>query len=272
MSIQTHLTKYDYYDLSLEEDMPESQPQINLSDLLKSVLKQHYILQGWFVTGNLAIFPPTPNDMYRYLAPDIALFKGVVLSAAEQRNLSSWRMAEPNRPAPTVVFEISSKETWPNDLDPKPHHYGHLGVREYFAYDPQHFWQNATTQLRGWRYPNGIIEEIQPNETGWLWSDELDSWLVPDGEFLRLYDPNGNQRLTLEEAADEQKESAKRQEKLARRRENAAKRRAEMERAAKEAERAEKEAALAAKEAALQREQALLEKLRKANIDIDSLR
>ena len=188
-------------ELFLEEDMPESQPQINLSDYLRGVLKYLYRLENWFVTGNLGIYPPTNTYPFRYLAPDIALFKGVVLSEAEQATLISWRMSEPNRPAPTVVVEISSKETWQQDLDPKPEHYRQLGVKEYFAYDPQCYWQGATTQLRGWRYSTGIVEEIQPDpQENKLWSAELDSWLVADGVYLRLYDQQGKLRLTGEEA------------------------------------------------------------------------
>jgi Uma2 family endonuclease len=227
MSIEPQL--HEEYTTFLEEDMPESQPQINLSDYLRAILKHLYRIEKWFNTGNLAIYPPTHNYPFTYMAPDVALFKGIVLSDAEQADLTSWRMSEPNRPAPTVVFEISSKETWPLDLNPKPSHYQLLGVQEYFAYDPQRYWQGATTQLRGWRYIDNNIQELQPDTQGRLWSSELNSYLAPDGPTLRLYEPDGTLRLTVEEAER------------------------------------------AAKEAALRREQILLEKLRKANIDPDSL-
>ncbi len=206
MSLRTRLIEEDYI---LEEDVPESQSQIDLSDYLRSVLKQVYALEKWFVTGNLAIFPPDNSYPFRYLAPDIALFKGVVVSAEEKRTLSSWRMAEPNRPAPTLVIEISSKETWPQDLDPKLQHYGLLGVREYIAYDPGNFWQ-LEINLKGWRYENGLPQEIEPNEYGWLWSNELESWFIAEGSYLRICDKDGNPRPTVEEAALEQAEADRR--------------------------------------------------------------
>ncbi len=267
MSTETQITEI-YYDNEpfLEDDLPESQPQIDLSDYGRDVLKYKYATEGesGFVTGNLAIFPPNNTYPFRYLAPDIAVFNRVVLNEAEQKNLSSWRMEKANRPAPTVVFEISSKETWTQDLDPKPTHYGLLGVREYFAYDPIHLWQGATTQLRGWRYSNGLAQEIPPDQRGWLWSIELDSWVVPDDVYFRLYDRQGNRRLTAEEAYYQRAEI----ERAAREVEF---QRAETERAAREVEFQRAETERAAKEAAILREQAILEKLRKANIDLDSL-
>jgi Uma2 family endonuclease len=247
MSIKPQVAENDEW--FLEEEMPESQAQINLSSYLSELLKYRYKLEGWFVTGNLAIFPPDNSYPFRYIAPDIALFKGVIVSEAEQATLTRWNMAEPNRPAPTVVFEISSKDTWQQDLDPKPSYYHLLGVREYFAYDPQGYWP-GDRRLRGWTYANNSIAELEPDDRGWLWSAELESYLVPDGPYLRLYDREGNIRLTEKEAANLQ---------------------AELERAAKEAERAAKEAALQQAEAERAALQALLEKLQRNNIDPDNL-
>lgn len=262
MSLKPHIE--DYEDTIALEEMPESQPQIDLSDYLRDLLKYLYLVAGWFVTGNLAVFPPTKNYPFTYLAPDVALFKGVKVSEQEKARLNSWLMRKPNRPAPTVVFEISSKETWQQDLEAKPEHYQLLGVKEYFAYDPQGYWQNATTQLRGWRYTNGVTEELKVDKRGWLWSEELESYLVPDGVYLRLYDQDLKRRLTKDEA-DEQRANA------AQARAEAEYARAEAERIAREFERERAETERKVKEAALQREQALLEKLRRANIDLDNL-
>jgi Uma2 family endonuclease len=198
MSIQTDLNKDSLF---VEEDMPESQSQINLSRYLMAILQYLFRLEHWFVTGNLAIYPPNDKPYpFMNVAPDLAVFIGTVLTPEEQVSLTSWRMSEPNRSAPDVVFEISLEGTWPQDLDPKPTFYGLLGVKEYFAYDPQNLWRGATSQLRGWRYVNQQPREVVPDARGWLWSEVLDSWLVPDGPYLRLYDAALNIRLTGEEA------------------------------------------------------------------------
>ena len=43
---------------------------------------------------------------------------------------------------------------------------------------------------------------------GWLWSAELASWLAQDGALLRLYDRDGQLRLTEGEAERTAKEAA----------------------------------------------------------------
>ena len=42
--------------------------------------------------------------------------------------------------------------------------------------------------------------DMVANPAGWLWSEHLESWLVPDQAFLRLYDRHHQLRLTGEEA------------------------------------------------------------------------
>ncbi len=91
---------------------------------------------------------------------------------------------------------------------------------------------------------------ILPDEDTSLWSRELDSFLVPDEQMLRLYDANHQLRLTEAEA----EAAARWAEAQAR---WAAERRARM-----EAE---------ARRAAEQRANALLEKLRSRGIDPDLL-
>src|SRR5213083_347209 len=108
MSIKPHTESLEHL---FEEDMPESQPQINVSDDLKDVLKHSLQAKDVFITGNLAIYPPDNTYPFTYITPDIEIFP-VALTEAEQATLNSWQMSETNRPAPTVVFEISSAGTW----------------------------------------------------------------------------------------------------------------------------------------------------------------
>jgi hypothetical protein len=89
-----------------------------------------------------------------------------------------------------------------------------MGVKEYFAYDPNdpQYWRDKSRRLRGWRLSGDQLQELKPDERGWLWSEELDSCLGADGEFLRLYDKPGNMRLTkaeTEQAAKEAERTAK---------------------------------------------------------------
>jgi Uma2 family endonuclease len=195
-----------YYDRHpTEEDlMGESAAQTDLIHYLRDVLTVLYLSQTWFIACNLNIYM-TGKYKEAPIVPDLAVFKDVVLIRTQRLQLRSWKMWQTGRPAPSVTFEISSDTTWLKDLEDKPAQYAKLGVTEYFAYDPNEpqEWRDKTKRLRGWRYQasdTGIdIIELSPNEQGWLWSDELDSWLVPDVEYLRLYTKDKTRRLTAAE-------------------------------------------------------------------------
>ena len=206
--------KYYYESHPTKEDlMGTSLAHSRLVHYLMNLLEWYYRVERWLIGENLQIYQTTEYKEYP-LAPDVAVFKGVVISAAEERRLRSWRIQE-GRPAPTVVFEIASQETWKEDLEPdkKVGSYGRMGVKEYFAYDPHEprVWTKEyhQTRLLGWRYLDGNPQPLKADERCGLWSEELESWLVPDEGFFRLYDQNGKMRQT--QAQDtEQREMAER--------------------------------------------------------------
>jgi Uma2 family endonuclease len=237
-------TEYELY--AEEEEMPESNLQLVLMIYLIGVLKYWYADEGWFVGGNLMVKPPDATQYtrsFKSLSPDVLVCHGVVLSEAEEQALTSWDMNEPNRPAPSVVFEICSNSTWQIDLDRKPGWYGQIGVREYFAFDPQQFWRGSNVHLRGWRYVNGLPMELETDERGRLWSVTLDSYVVPDGIRLRLTDRRGRQRLTEKEASEVAQREAERARRKAEREARAAQQARQQAEQRLEAERLAKEAA-----------------------------
>jgi hypothetical protein len=110
-----------------------------------------------------------------------------------------------------VVFEIASEETWKKDVAEKPLKYALMGVQEYFFYDPDDSstWKHTQRRLIGWQFykATGAITEMLPDQEGRLWSQHLDSFLVPDGMYLRLYDSFWQRRLTGEEARTQEAET-----------------------------------------------------------------
>ncbi len=220
-----------------EEKVSESDPHSSLIRYLMAVLDWLYRVTGWYHNTDMGIFQPG----YYPVSPDVALFKGLVLSEEERASLTSWALVLPNRPSPTVVFEVASEKTWREDVeaDKKPLRYKQMGVREYFTYDPypNQVWREATTRLRGWRYDASVEgisgQELELDEQGRLWSEELESYLIPDGTKLRLSDREGRLRPTademaaLEGAARREAEERARSEEAARRKEEAARRKEE---------------------------------------------
>jgi len=187
-----------YYDFHpTEEDlMGETSVHAALVRYLMEVLAWLFDGQPCAVHENLNFYQ-TPHWRECPLAPDIAVIKGVDFG-----HVRSWRVGKTG-PAPQVVLEIASEETWKKDLNEKPMQYMLMGVQEYFAYDPNMPALRRNSQrLFGWHLDKReqAIRQMPVGLDGRLWSFHLDSFLVPDTSSLRLYDRNRQLRLTRAEA------------------------------------------------------------------------
>ncbi len=120
-----------YYDShSTEEDL---MGETSLHSVLIRYLMG--VLRGLFPDATCAIyenlnFYRTSDANERPLVPDIALIKGTAF-----HHTRHWRVGR-HGPAPQVVFEIASEETWQKDIEEKPSKYAAMGVQEYIYYDP----------------------------------------------------------------------------------------------------------------------------------------
>ena len=247
-----------YYDSHpTEEDlMGETSLHSRLVRYLMDVLQHLFRGHPCAIHENLNFYQTANPEEYP-VAPDIAVIKGI-----EVPDPNSWRVGKTG-PAPQVVFEIASKETWLKDLEEKPAVYAQMGVKEYFAYDPNKRPLRPTLtggrRLFGWQVDaeRRSMRELPVRADGRIWSFHLESWLVPDGKYLRLYDNQGSLRLTRAEAEAKEKEAAIRWAEAEAREKEAAMRQAQA-----EARRAE--------EMSRQKE-VLAEKLRSLGIDPDQL-
>src|SRR5260370_21394719 len=88
----------------------------------------------------------------------------------------------------------------------KPGKYASRGVQEYFAYDPNEppIRRGGAPRLMGWRLDTQRREmvEMGANSEGWLWREQLESWLVTDESYLRLYVLEHHLRLQGEHSQD----------------------------------------------------------------------
>src|SRR5947209_385891 len=195
--------RYDYYPT--EEDlMVDSTLHLDLVLYLVLVLRWLFEEQTCGVYANLNFYQTSDSEEYP-LVPDVAVIKGLA-----PQKVQSWRVGVTG-PAPQVVFEIASPKTWLKDLQEKPARYAHMGVSEYFAYDPYErpFLKNSSQRLFGWRL-DARTREMRPmplHSDGSLWSIHLESLLVPDGEYLSLHDQHGRRRLTKDKAETQRAEA-----------------------------------------------------------------
>src|SRR5437764_994722 len=78
-----------------------------------------------YVSGNLLLYYEEGNPR-KSVAPDVFVVRGV--SKEQRRIYKLWEEGH----APDVVFEISSRSTYKEDLQRKWHLYAQLGVAEYY--------------------------------------------------------------------------------------------------------------------------------------------
>ena len=138
-----------------------------------------------YVGSNLLLYYVEGNPAKR-IEPDVFFVRGVGKGA--RRVYKLWEEGRP----PDVVFEISSRGTWQEDLQKKWQLYAQLGVREYFIFDPERDY--LIEPLVGYRLEDGQYVRMEV-EGGRLRSEALGLELVDTGETLRLYDPQAQRLL-----------------------------------------------------------------------------
>jgi Uma2 family endonuclease len=130
-----------------------------------------------FLAANIFFYYKFGNPKKR-TSPDVLVAKGV--GNHLRRSFRLWEEKFP----PAVLFEISSKKTWREDLGRKRRLYARLGVAEYFLFDPDH--KYLKPPLQGFRLVGGKSVRIQPAEDGSLLSVELGVRLKAEGDMVRL--------------------------------------------------------------------------------------
>ena len=187
--------KYYYDSHETEKDrMGEPAAHSSLVHYLWNVLEWLFQGQTYAMYANLNFYQ-TSNPLEYPEEPDLAIIKGI----AYQQFTRSYRVGT-SGPAPHVIFEVAADETWRVDLHEKPKRYARMGVQEYFAYDPCEplLPESGHRRLFGWQLEpdKRNMKAMSPASDGSLWSQHLESRLVPDGYYLRLYDSHDCMKLT----------------------------------------------------------------------------
>ena len=266
------------------EAMEQEQPMQEIIGLLASRFTDFGQRPDTFLSSN-TILCYDPDDLNVRVSPDVYLAFGVDAQAIRPRKLYlPWEVGKP----PDWVLEIGSASTGREDVGRKRDIYAHIGVPEYWRFDPQdgkyHGERLAGDRLVAGRYepiplttaPDGLLNG---------YSEILGLSLCWHENWPRFYDPATNSYLTnwRQERAARQAErdtyeahaAVEQAERLAERAaRQAAETRAVRERAAREAadrraatERAARIAEQAAREAAEARIRQLEAELRRQQAD-----
>jgi Uma2 family endonuclease len=189
-----------YYPDSDGEPMGETGFHVQQILSILAILRDRFRRRKDVYAGADMFFYYRRGDPSAVFAPDVFV---VFDTTDEERR--SWKVWEEDGRTPTVVFEITSKETQEKDVIFKRALYEHLGVMEYILFDP--LAEYLEPVLQGYRLVEGRYEPLPEHSTEGgmreLESAVLDVTLrVEEGE-LALYDRESGEKLLVPQEAYE---------------------------------------------------------------------
>jgi Uma2 family endonuclease len=222
-------------------------------DLYHALSQRYAAARDVYVWFNMFLYYVEGNPRAS-VAPDLFVAWGV----DKKRKRRTYKVWEEGR-APSWICEVTSKSTSDEDTVTKKDLYEHLGVEEYFLFDP--LGEYLKPRLQGYRLVGGRYQRLAAQADGSMPSQTTGLQLVPESERLRLRDAATGAPLPWQEEDAEARAVAERQVEETRRARIAAEREAvqQTQRADQQARKAEEERL--ARAAAEQRTLALEEEL-----------
>ena len=178
----------------LESDEPEMESSQLYMQLVLLVISLEWLWSNsndYFIGANLTIYySPQQLKNRDFRGPDFFLVK-----QTQKRPRKSWVVWEENGQYPNLIIELLSDSTARVDRNLKKGLYqDNFRTPEYFWFDPE------TLEFMGFRLQNNQYEEIQLNNQGWRWSQELELYLGVYENQLRYFTANGERVPTPQEA------------------------------------------------------------------------
>jgi Uma2 family endonuclease len=162
--------------------------------------------QAWEVAKEVAQgLEPAKQKAFR--GPDVFWVGGV----DHDRERKVWIAWEEDGRLPDVVVELLSPSTKHKDRTEKRDLYAQVfRTAEYFLHDPD------TVKLEGLRLAGRSYRAIEPDENGRLWSEQLGVFFGiwhgavdgREGDWVRLYHPDGSLVPTKDERIEEERRRA----------------------------------------------------------------
>lgn len=181
-------------DLWSDEPPLESDEHREEIELLLECIKWHWReRKDFYASGNLTIYFNKKQLKTRDLrGPDFFVVKG-----CEKKSRKSWVIWEEENKYPNVIIELLSDSTAKVDRSIKKRIYQNtFKTPEYFLFHPY------TLEFKGFRLQSNKYQPLLANESGWLWSEELELFLGIYESKLRFFDRDNQLILTDFERAE----------------------------------------------------------------------
>ncbi|PSB11296.1 hypothetical protein C7B76_23435 [filamentous cyanobacterium CCP2] len=149
---------------------------------------------NYFAAGNLTIYySPRQRKSEDFRGPDFFVVLGT-----DRKPRKSWVVWEEDGKYPHVIIELLSNSTAKTDRGLKKQIYQDtFRTPDYFWFDPD------SLEFQGFHLVDGQYHDLQPNQYGWLWSQQLGLYLGVQGQQLRYFTAEGQLVPTPEESAEQ---------------------------------------------------------------------
>jgi len=182
--------------IDLYSDEPPLETYLHLQQMMLLIKCLDWLWrdrQDFFAAGNLTIYySPHQKKSEKFRGPDFFVVLGT-----ERKPRKSWVVWEEEGKYPNVIIEILSPKTAKSDRGLKKQIYQDtFRTADYFWFDPD------TLEFQGFQLIQGQYQELQPNQEGHLWSQQLGLYLGIHNSQLRFFTNQGELVLTPEEVAE----------------------------------------------------------------------
>jgi Uma2 family endonuclease len=182
--------------IDLYSDEPPLETYLHLQQMMLLIKCLDWLWrdrQDFFAAGNLTIYySPHQKKSEKFRGPDFFVVLGT-----ERKPRKSWVVWEEEGKYPNIIIEILSPKTAKSDRGLKKQIYQDtFRTADYFWFDPD------TLEFQGFQLIQGQYQELQPNQEGHLWSQQLGLYLGIHNSQLRFFTNQGELVLTPEEVAE----------------------------------------------------------------------
>jgi Uma2 family endonuclease len=198
----------------LYSDEPQLETYLHLRQIILLMTCLDWLWRDrsdYFAAGNLTIYySPRQRKSEDFRGPDFF----VVLNTQHYPR-KSWVVWEEDGKYPNVIIELLSESTEKVDRGLKKQIYQDtFRTPDYFWFDPDGL------EFAGFHLVDGKYLPLEPNEQGWLWSEQLQLFLGVQDDKLRFFSRAGQLVPTPQESAElgeQQRQEAERQKQEAER-------------------------------------------------------